>query len=244
MPEHAGTHVDSPSHFSKGGKRIDQIKFEDLIGPGVKIDLSKRTGQDLDTTVTVQDLEDWEKKNGQIPKHSVVLLYTGQSKVYLDEQKYYGREEGYVFPDTAHIHFPGFSAEAAQWLVDNREIVGVGTDCASFDAGQAKEFPAHQILLGAGIWGLENIANLDKLPDSGYTIFNMVFKLHEGSGAPTRLYATIGKHDFSGSPILRPPILTDATSGKHAFSGSSIFRPTISATSLMSIFLMLAIFNI
>ena len=87
-----------------------------------------------------------------------------------------------------------------------REIVGVGTDCASFDKGQANEFPAHQIFLGNDIWGIENIANLDKLPDSGYTIFNMVFKLQEGSGAPTRLYATFGKYDFSGSSIIRPTI--------------------------------------
>ena len=84
----------------------------------------------------------------------------------------------------------------------SRDIIGIGTDCSSFDKGQAKEFPAHQIFLGAGIWGLENVANLDKLPDVGYTIFNMVFKLHEGSGAPTRLYATFGKHDFSKASII------------------------------------------
>ena len=71
-----------------------------------------------------------------------------------------------------------------------RDIVGVGTDCASFDAAISNTFPAHRILLGAGKWGLENVANLDQLPDSGYTVFNMVFKLHDGSGAPTRLYAS------------------------------------------------------
>jgi kynurenine formamidase len=76
--------------------------------------------QDLDTTVSVQDLENWEKKHGKIPNHAVVLLYTGQSKFYNDENKYFGREEGFQYPDTEHIHFPGFSAESAQWLVDER----------------------------------------------------------------------------------------------------------------------------
>ena len=68
----------------------------------------------------MKDLKDWEKKNGKIPKHAVVLLYTGQSQFYDDEQKYYGREDEYSFPDTAHIHFPGFGADAARWLVDKR----------------------------------------------------------------------------------------------------------------------------
>ena len=102
-----------------------------------------------------------------------------------------------------------------------RDIIGVATDCASFDPGNVNEFPAHQIFLGNDKWGAENVANLDKLPDKGYTIFNMVFKLHEGSGAPTRLYATFGKHDFSGS---------------------SIVRPIISSASLVSIIFMLTIF--
>jgi len=196
MPEHAGTHMDAPSHFAKGGKRIDQIKFEDLIGPGVKIDLSVRTRSNLDTMVTIQDLKDWEQRNGMIPKHSIILLYTGRSKFYEDVNSYYGREEGYPLNDTDHIHFPGFSPEVAQWLVDERDIVGVGTDAPSFDPAQEKQFKAHTTLLGAGKWGLENLANLDKLPESGYTIFNMVFKLHEGSGAPSRVYATFGTQNY------------------------------------------------
>merc|ERR1712038_1629367 len=74
--------MDAPAHFKEGGKRIHEIKFEDLIGPAVKIDLSERAKDDIDTTLTVQDLKDWEKKHGKIPNRAVVLLYTGQSKVY------------------------------------------------------------------------------------------------------------------------------------------------------------------
>ena len=71
--------------------------------------------------------------------------------------------------------------------ISYREIIGVGVDAPSLDSGHEKQFLAHQILLGAGKWGIENVANMDKLPASGYTIYNMVFKLHEGSGAPTRV---------------------------------------------------------
>ena len=58
------------------------------------------TRNNLDTTLTVQDLKDWERKNGKIPRHAVSLLYTGQSKFYDDENKFFGREEGFSYPDT------------------------------------------------------------------------------------------------------------------------------------------------
>ena len=83
-----------------------------------------------------------------------------------------------------------------------RDIAGVGLDTPSLDSGKETQFPAHQILLGAGKWGIENVANMDRLPPSGYTIFNMVFKLYDGSGAPTRVFATFGNYDFSSSSTI------------------------------------------
>ena len=73
----------------------------------------------MDTSCTVEDLEKWEEKYGKIPRKSVVLLYTGQGEFYNEENKYYGRKEGSLQGDT-DIHFPGFSPEAAQWLVNER----------------------------------------------------------------------------------------------------------------------------
>jgi len=157
--------------------------------------------KNLDTSCTVQDLQDWEERHGKIPSHSVVLLYTGQGEFYNDENKYYGKDEGSP-QNNSDIHFPGFSPEAAQWLVDNRDIAGVGLDTPSLDSGKEKQFLSHQILLGAGKWGIENVANMHRLPPSGYTIFNMVFKLYDGSGAPTRVFATFGTHDFSRSSVV------------------------------------------
>ena len=67
-----------------------------------------------------------------------------------------------------------------------RNIIGLGVDTPSTDFGQSRDFKTHQILGAANVWGLENVANLDKLPSKGATIFNMVYKLKEGSGAPSR----------------------------------------------------------
>ena len=75
--------------------------------------------QNLDTSCTIEDLLEWEEKHGMIPDHAVVCLYTGQSKFWGDENKYLGRAKDAIQNDT-DIHFPGFSPEAAQWLVDER----------------------------------------------------------------------------------------------------------------------------
>merc|ERR1711997_517638 len=104
--------------------------------------------------ITVQDLVAWEATNGKITPHSVVLMYAGWGKFYRDQRKYFGLKEGSALNDTQDFHFPGFSGEAAQWLLDNRDIAGVATECASFDHGQSKVFNAHKIILGGGKWGL------------------------------------------------------------------------------------------
>jgi kynurenine formamidase len=72
-----------------------------------------------------------------------------------------------------------------------RNILGVAVDVISIDRGQSKDFKTHQILSDKNIWGVENLANADKLPAAGFTIYNMVYRLQEGSGAPTRIFAIL-----------------------------------------------------
>ncbi|GIY95589.1 uncharacterized protein CEXT_464931 [Caerostris extrusa] len=85
------------------------------------------------------------------------------------------------------------SGEAAQWLVDNRNIYGIATETLSFDKGSTRTFPSHNILLGHGIYGLENVANVDKIPIYGAKLHVMPMKIGRGSGAPTRIIATFPK---------------------------------------------------
>lgn len=41
--EHSGTHTDAPAHFAQGKWRMGQIPIERLIGPGIVIDITKKT---------------------------------------------------------------------------------------------------------------------------------------------------------------------------------------------------------
>jgi kynurenine formamidase len=63
---------------------------------------------------------------------------------------------------------------------------------ASLDPGSRQDFAAHCALLGAGVYGIENInGNIDRLPATGCTLVVMPMKIAGGSGAPARVAAII-----------------------------------------------------
>jgi kynurenine formamidase len=90
------------------------------------------------------------------------------------------------------LHFPGFSKEACEWLVRERDVAGIAVDTLSLDFGPSKDFAAHGVWLGAGKWGLECVANLAKLPPAGATVFVGAPKVAGASGGPTRVLAVWG----------------------------------------------------
>ena len=89
------------------------------------------------------------------------------------------------------LHFPGYSQQAAEFLVREREIDAVGIDTASLDHGPSKDFIAHRILSEANKPGLENIANLNQLPPKGATLIALPMKIRGGSGGPVRVIALL-----------------------------------------------------
>ena len=90
------------------------------------------------------------------------------------------------------LHFPGIAPETARWLVARR-VHAVGLDTPSLDYGQSTTFDVHQILFAADIPGLENVANLDRLPATGSFVVALPMKIGGGSGGPLRIVAWIPK---------------------------------------------------
>ena len=89
------------------------------------------------------------------------------------------------------MHFPGFSRAAAEFLVSQRAVRGVGIDTASIDPGRSRDFPAHRVLNGADVYALENVAALDRLPARGAVVTALPVKIKGGTGGPVRIIATI-----------------------------------------------------
>ncbi|MEK7829642.1 MAG: cyclase family protein [Acidobacteriota bacterium] len=185
--EHGGTHLDAPIHFSEGKQATDEIPITRLVGPAIVIDVSTACAKDSDYRLTIEDITAWEKAHGEIPNEAIVLLHTGWGKFWGDKKKYLGTD---VPGDTANLHFPGIGREAAE-LLAARKIEAIGIDTASIDYGASKDFITHQVLNGANIYGLENVANLDHLPAKGSTLIALPMKIKGGTGAPARIIAIL-----------------------------------------------------
>ncbi|MBG9378379.1 cyclase family protein [Panacibacter sp. DH6] len=190
-PEHGGTHLDAPSHFAENGVGVDKLTLEQLTGEAVVIDVSAKAQQNRDYLVTTNDIGEWENTNGKIEAGMMVFFKTGYGKFYPDAEKYFGTAErgAAAIPK---LHFPGIDSAAAQWLADHK-IKAVGIDTPSIDVGQSKNFKTHQVLMGAGIPGFENVANIDALPARGAYIVALPMKIKNGSGGPLRLIAWVAK---------------------------------------------------
>ncbi len=188
LAEHGGTHMDAPIHFAKGKRAADEVPVQQLIGPAVVIDVQAQAAKDPDYRVSVADLEAWEKQHGQIPQGAIVLMWSGWGARWPDKKQYLGTDQP---GDVANLHFPGFSREAAEFLVIQRDIDAVGVDTPSIDYGQSKDFIVHQIINGADKPGLENVANMEKLPPIGATLIALPMKIAKGSGGPVRIIAVL-----------------------------------------------------
>jgi kynurenine formamidase len=181
--EHSGTHMDAPGHFAAGGRLTPELKARELILPIVVIDIAKRAASDPDAVVTADDVKRFERKHGRIRKGALVAMDAGWAAKVGDEAAYKGGPAG-------GYHFPGFGADAIEFLLERRKAAAIGVDTLSLDPGNSTTFPVHVNWLNADNYGLENLANLDKLPPHGATAIVGVIPWQDGSGGPARVLAT------------------------------------------------------
>lgn len=182
MLEHYGTHLDAPAHFPPGKATVEQIPARQLFGPAVVIDVRAEGAKNADYQVPAARVEAWEKVHGPIPAGAIVLLRTGWSARWPDAQKYRGLDV------QGKMHFPGLSAGAAKLLI-SRKVSGLGCDTMSVDAGNSEDFSVHHLALGAGLYHLENLADLSGLPEAGAFLIVAPIKLEGGSGGAVRVFA-------------------------------------------------------
>jgi kynurenine formamidase len=161
-----------------------------LIAPAAVIDVAKKAQADADYRLTAEDVRAWEKAHGAIAPGTIVLLRTGWGKRWPDKKRYLGDDTP---GDASHLHFPSYGREAAQLLVRGRRVGALGVDTASIDHGPSKDFVVHRVAMDAQVPGLENLANLEELPESGAWIIALPMKIAGGSGGPLRAVAVIGK---------------------------------------------------
>ncbi len=189
--EHTGTHFDAPVHWVSGkdlpNNATDSIPPERFIGPACVIDCSKESAADPDFLLAKDKIQKWEKQHGRIPPKAWVLMRTDWSKRQ-DPVEYQN------FDDTGQ-HTPGPDVDAVKFLVQERDILGFGTESIGTDAGQAYHlrppYPCHYFMHGAGRYGLQCLTNLDQLPPTGAVVVAAPLKIRNGSGSPLRAIALV-----------------------------------------------------
>lgn len=185
LPEHLGTHLDAPNHFEPDQPAVHELKPDELFGPGVVIDIESKVEHDVDAELTVADLEAWERQHGEIPARAIVMLHTGWGRFWDNYSRYKNQDI------RGKLHFPAYSADAARWLIEKRNVRGIGIDTLSIDRGISPDFMVHHIVNRAGRFGLENVANLNRLPPRGFYVSVAPIKIESGSGGPARITAIL-----------------------------------------------------
>ena len=185
LNEHSGTHLDAPIHFSESGITSAQIPAGALVVPLAVVDVAAKAKQNPDHQVSHADLAAWERRYGRLPDNCCVAMHSGWAAYVGDAQKYTGKDS------SGGLHFPGFAGDAVEWLLKQRKAVGIAVDTLSLDHGASKDFKTHVTWLGAGRWGLENVANLDRVPASGATLVVGLAKVKDATGGPARLIALV-----------------------------------------------------
>ena len=151
------------------------------------IDCSTESAANPDFLLTAARLREWEAEHGRIPPRAWVLMRTDWSK-RTDPVAYQNfDEEGQ--------HTPGPAPDAVRFLIEERDVIGFGTEAIGTDAGQGLHlkppYPCHYLMHGSGRHGLQCLTNLDLLPPQGAVIICPPLKIKQGSGSPLRVIALL-----------------------------------------------------
>ncbi|XP_063924573.1 isatin hydrolase-like [Zophobas morio] len=170
--EHGGTHFDAPYHFNKEGWKVPDVPITRLVAKSATIDLRRTETKSLAS----KHLENWKRQKGVFHTNTFLIIKFGWSKYWNNRNQYIGIDVN------GNIDFPVkvFPPQAATWIVNSGNIVGVGLDAASVDPEDSSEFMTDRILTFGGFArkGIQYVVVLS-------------MKLKDGTGTPERGLAVL-----------------------------------------------------
>jgi len=160
---HAGTHVDVAAHLYLDAPTLDWLGPDNFTGWGAVVDCTHLDTQWIEQP-HLATLDQYEALD-------FVLLKTGWDQHWKSDS-YYG-------------NFPVLSRTAARYL-GGLGLKGIGLDTPSPDPVDSRDLPAHQILLNHGLVIVENLTNLDELPESDFIFSCLPLRIMDGEACPVR----------------------------------------------------------
>lgn len=189
-PVHIGTHLDYSFHYGsksegRASKTADEIPLEYCYQDGVKLDLRHKKPNEV---IKQEDIEQaLNKINYQLKPLDIVLLNTGADKLY-GGPKYFS-------------DYPGVDPSAIDYLL-NKGIKIFGVDTMGIDrpyrfmlaeflkTKDSKTFyPAHFYGRKKEFIHIERLANLEKLPATGFKINCFPIRIKNTGAAWARVVA-------------------------------------------------------
>jgi kynurenine formamidase len=183
--EQFATQIDAPAQLAHSLWTVAQIPDERLIASLVVIDVRQQAKNNQDYQISVHDIARWEREHGQMPSGSVVMARTGWDSRWHSPAQYRNADAKGV------RHFPGYSEDAAKFLVEGRSVVGLGIDTPSVDNGVSKDLPVERYTLAHSVYPLENVANLDRAPEMNGVVIVAPEKIAGSSRGPVRIMALV-----------------------------------------------------
>ncbi len=191
-PVHIGTHLDYSFHYgskseNRASKTSDEIPLEYCYQNGVKLDLRHKKPNEVIKALDIESA--LAKINYQLKSLDIVLLHTGADKLYGGADYF--------------SNYPGVDPSAIDYLLD-KGIKIFGVDTMGIDRPyrfMLKEFletsdpktfyPAHFYGRKREFIHIERLANLEKLPDSGFKIICFPIRIKNTGAAWARVVAII-----------------------------------------------------
>ena len=186
--DQAATHLDASLHFNPNGTPVDEVPLDAMYGEACVLDLSHMAKH---ADVTIADLEAAaQKAQVTISDFKIVMLRTDRSKLW----------------GTAEYHddLLNITVEATEWLI-NQGMVLLGVDMVTteldrlaygmdpdMDPGAPERHPGHCLMRKYEWYMIENLANLDKIPQSTFTFCGFPLQIKGASGSPIRAVAILG----------------------------------------------------
>lgn len=161
MGTHTGTHVDAPLHFIPGGKTVDQLDLNALVGPSRVVDFT-----DVQEAIHAQDFERMNLPRGV----ERIICKTRNSALW--------NQPGF------QTDFVALGWDAADWLVAHGTKL-VGIDYLSAET-YGVEPHSHIKLLSTGTIIVEGL-NMQEVAAGDYTLVCLPLKLLNAEGAPARV---------------------------------------------------------
>ena len=183
-----GTHVDSPAHFIKGLRTVDQIDPKEMVLPLVVVDVHDEAAKNPDYKLSLERVKKWETDHGPIPAGAFVAMRTDWSKRWPDAARMENKDANGI------AHYPGWGLPALKYLYEQRKITASGHETTDTDPGVATsndDYSLEKYILSTNHYQIELLTNLDQVPEAGAIAVVSFPKPKGGSGFPARVFAIL-----------------------------------------------------